>query len=549
MSRINTNVSSLVAQNSLAKTNKDLETSLERLSTGLRINRGADDPAGLIVSEQLRAEMEGTSQAIENIERASNVIATAEAALNEVNTLLLSMKSLVLESANTGAFSKEEIEANQLQIDSAIESITRIANTTSFAGLNLLNGSLDYITDGVQGSQITDLTVQNVSFGTNDNMPVTVEVLNSAENANLFISAVGDTAITGGSAIQSSISFEIMGNNGVEVFEFASGTATSAVVFAINSTKDSTGVSANLIDTSGIQLSSMEFGTDSFVSVRRLDGDANSTFETVSELYSVVSGPTTNTIVRDPALVGTSVVTQNPDGSTTTVDYTETAPPGANMEEITTTTRGGHPVERDEGADVLALINGNLAVGNGLEVSLRTQALNLELTLDADAAQKTNTPYTFNITGGGATFQIGPDVNSQQQVSLGIQSVAASNLGNTELGFLSDMKSGGSASLVSGSNPAEQAANADAILDSAIAEVTELRGTLGAFEKNTLNTTLASQQVALENLTSSESQIRDADFAKETASMTRAQVLQQAGQSTLSIANNSAQQVLALLQQ
>lgn len=277
MSRINTNVPSLLAQRNLARSNQALETSLQRLSTGLKINRGADDPAGLIVSERLRSEIQGVGQAIENVERASNVIATGEGALQEINTLLLSLKSLVVEAANTGAFSREEIEANQLQIDSAIDSISRISNTTSFAGLKLLNGSLDYITSGVVASQITDLQLQGVNFGTNTTVPVNVEVLNSAENATLFIEATGPS--TFGSALVSSITFEVGGDLGVEVFEFVSGTANSAVAFAINSVKDATGVSATIVNASAIQISSTAYGSDTFVSVRKLDNE-NTTFTT-----------------------------------------------------------------------------------------------------------------------------------------------------------------------------------------------------------------------------------------------------------------------------
>ena len=116
---------------------------LERLSTGLRINRGADDPAGLITSERLRSEIRGIDQAITNSQRASSVIAVAEGALIEVSDLLNSIKGLVVEAANTGGVSDEEIAANQLQVDSAIESITRIANSANFGGLKLLNGDLE----------------------------------------------------------------------------------------------------------------------------------------------------------------------------------------------------------------------------------------------------------------------------------------------------------------------------------------------------------------------------------------------------------------------
>ncbi|MEM0915286.1 MAG: flagellin [Planctomycetota bacterium] len=487
MTRINTNVPSLIAQRNLGASNLALETSLERLSTGLKINRGADDPAGLIVSERLRGDIAGVGQAVDNIERASNVIATSEGALAEINNLLIEMQSLVVEAANTGAFSKEEIAANQLQIDSAIDSITRIANVTSFGGLKLLNGSLDYITDGVTNSQIDDLQLYGVNFGTATSKAVEVEVLNSAERATLTISAANAT----GSGLLSSVTFEVQGATGVESFQFVSGTGTDSIRDAINAVKDATGVSASLTNTSAISLTSTAFGSEAFVSVRQL-GSGSESFRTVDA----------------------------PDGT---------------------------EINRDTGEDVLTLVNGALAAGDGLDVSLRTTVLNLELALASGAAQTLDT-YSFTITGGGANFQVGPDVNTQQQVGFGIQSVAASNLGNSIVGYLSDVRSGGDSSLTKGNDPASQARDAALILDAAVDEITTLRGRLGAFERNTLQTTLRSSQIALENLTSSESQIRDTDFAEETAQLTRAQILQQAGTQTLSIANSNAQSVLALLQ-
>ncbi len=485
MTRINTNVSALIAQNNLQRANSDLSTSLQRLSTGLKINRGADDPAGLIVSERLRTEIAGIGQAVDNIERASNVIATTEAALQEINSLLVSIKGLTIEAANTGAFSAEEIRANQLQIDSAVESITRISNTASFAGLKLLNGSLDYITSGVDSTQIDDVRIFGANFGTAETVPVSIEVLNSAETASLFISGnsagfAGQVAVSG--------TFEIRGQTGVEAFTVVKGQALSSLVFNFNQRKDATGVSASLVDatnqTSGVVLTSTEYGSDAFVSVRHLDGERLDTFDA----------------------------------------------------------QGGSQVNRDTGEDVLALVNGNVALGRGLDVSLNTSTLNLHLTLTSGAAQTLNTPYEFTITGGGATYQIGQEVNSQQQVGFGIQSVAASSLGNTIEGFLTSVASGGANSLLNG-----RAREAGEIIDLAIDQVSQLRGRLGAFEKNTLQTTLRSQQIALENITAAESTIRDTDFAEETSRLTRAQILQQAGTSTLAIANSTSQAVLALL--
>src|SRR5471032_3024905 len=112
MSRINTNVSSLIAQRVLAKNNTALNQSLERLSTGLKINSGADDPAGLIASENLQAEQAGISSAIDNANRASNIIGTAEGGLSEVSSLLTQLQSLVNQSANSGGLSPDEVQAN-----------------------------------------------------------------------------------------------------------------------------------------------------------------------------------------------------------------------------------------------------------------------------------------------------------------------------------------------------------------------------------------------------------------------------------------------------
>jgi flagellin len=487
MARIHTNVSSLIAQHNLSRTNDDLGVRLERLSTGLRINRGKDDPAGLIVSENLRSEIEGLGAAIENAERASNVIATGEAALNEIGNLLNSIKSLTVEAANSGALSNEEIEANQLEIDDAVASINRIAATTTFAGLNLLDGSLDYITSGVPTSAISDISVQQANFGTSDALPVSVEVISSAERANLFLS-------TGAASLTSSVTMEITGNKGSEVLEFVSGTALSAVEFAIDRVSDSTGVNAIITSgnagagTSALQFQTDGFGSDAFVSVRKLPGSAGGDFFQTHEAL------------------------------------------------------GGAAVDRDTGEDVLALVNGNLALGEGTSVKLNSSALNLEMQLTEAFAQSTNA-REFVVTGGGAKFQLGPEVTTTQQISLGIQSVNAAHLGNPSTGFLNSISSGGDNSLVNGN-----AAEASRILDQAITQVSVLRGRLGAFERNTLQTNVRSLQSALENVTASESQIRDADFAAETAALSRAQLLSNVGTNVLATANQNAGNVLQLLQ-
>ncbi|VAX39207.1 hypothetical protein MNBD_PLANCTO03-800, partial [hydrothermal vent metagenome] len=213
MSRINSNIPSLIAQANLNNNNAELQLRLERLSTGLRINRGADDPAGLIITERIRSDLNGIEQAIKNVERASSVIATTEGSLAEVTDLLTSIRALMVEAANTGANSKEERAANQLQIDSAIDSITRISNTATFGGLKLLNGSLDYTLSGVNTSEISQARINTASLINVDSLEVEVDVIASAQVGALYYN--GGTSPPG--LTLSATTLEIVGPSGVEV--------------------------------------------------------------------------------------------------------------------------------------------------------------------------------------------------------------------------------------------------------------------------------------------------------------------------------------------
>jgi|CXWL01.1.fsa_nt_gi flagellin len=477
MARINTNTASLIASRQLAKSHEALQLSLERLSSGLRINRGADDPAGLIISQNLRSEIEGVRQAIANSQRAANVVATTEGALNEVANLLNDIQSKVVEAANVGAVSDDEIRANQLQIDSAIESITRIANTTTFGGRKLLNGTLGYVTSGVNVTKITDLQVNGVTFGTASYIPVTVSVTQSAQHGQLFFKA---------SSITAAVTLELAGPSGVTTLPFLAGTKSSAIMAAVNLVSDATGISAsiNANPLSGIVLSSQEFGSDAFVQV--------SEFGTTPNVFNTVNAASAS-------------------------------------------------VKRDLGRDAAATINGANALGKGLDIFLNTTGLSVELRLKNSF--NTTGSTSFTITGGGAVFQLGPGVDTNQQVNFGVQSTAASRLGNGSLGYLSQVASGGDYSLTNGR--ADQAA---LIIAESIRQVSVLRGRLGAFEKNTIDTNVNQLNLTLENLTSAESTIRDLDFALETSNLTRTQILVSAGTSILGIANQTPQTVLGLLQ-
>ena len=139
MSYINTNVSGVIAVNNLNKNNASLQTSLERLSTGYRINSGKDDLAGLIAAQSLAAEQQATTTAISNAQLANNIIETAEGSLSEVSSLLVSLQGLVGNAANSAGLSQDEKDADQLQVDLILSTVNRISNSASFQGVKLLN--------------------------------------------------------------------------------------------------------------------------------------------------------------------------------------------------------------------------------------------------------------------------------------------------------------------------------------------------------------------------------------------------------------------------
>ena len=477
MSRINHNISSLQAMHKLIANQTSLSTSLERLSSGLRINRGKDDPAGLIASENLRAEIRGINGAIENSERANHVISTVEGALNEVSALLLQIRGLVNISANDGALADEELQANQLQIDSILESIDRISNTTQFNGKKLLDGSLEYTLSSVNTSDLAEVRLYGAKIPDGGTLPIVVEVTNSAEFAQVKFSGAGTSA-------DNVVSIRVAGNVGSEVFSFAASTAVSAMAATINSFKEVTGVSATVSGTAALYFNSTTYGSDSFVTVTSIGTD----------------------------------------------DFNTHAAGGSNS---TSTT--------DHGVDASVMVNGQAATVDGLEVTLRNNSLDMEFVMTASFGTALGTT-TFGVTGGGATFQLAPTVSTQGQVSLGIYSVSTGTLGNNDVGYLSSIRTGGDNALTDG-----KAISAQRIVDRAITQISVMRGRLGAFQKNTIETNVNSLQVALENVTASESAIRDTDFAKETAEMTRSQILVQATTTVLRIANTTPQNVLSLL--
>ena len=294
MTRINTNISSLTAQKTLARSQAQLQEALTRLSTGLRINVGKDDPAGLIASEALRADITAVQKAITNSQRANQMIATADSALGQVSQLLNDIRGLVSEAANKGALSAEQIAANQLQIDSSLEAIDRIAKVTQFQGQRLLDGSFDFITSGVDSSKITSLQIDQANFGSLSKIDVNVDIVSQASKAKLTYNY---------GALATDVVLEIAGKDGAEAFSFAAGSSIEDMAEAINLVSDALGVRAVVHQeaTAG-QVTASSFGSNNDVIIT-----ANQAGQAAGDIrvkYTKNSSATTS-VVYTPASGGT----------------------------------------------------------------------------------------------------------------------------------------------------------------------------------------------------------------------------------------------------
>jgi flagellin len=694
MSRINTNVSSLIAQKTLSRSNADLQISLTRLSTGLRINSGKDDPAGLIASENLRRDITSAAKAITNSERANQLIATADSALGQISNLLNDIRGLVVEAANTGVLSDEQIAANQLQVDSSLEAIDRIAQVTTFQGRKLLDGSLDFqITYATGGATVRDLNIDQANLGAVGSVDVdititvgatqalltssgfvpsdaiqaagTVSLLNTASTLN--VSAVAAGAADGAAGNQTDVVFQAAAdivqatgnlNLATTVGDFditavAGGAADGAIANATN-VVITTGAATVATYDAGTNTLNIEVAAGDTVQDIATAIDTDGAFVTSNvtngaTLYNAADNLTYNTPLlggsdgtTSAVYAGTTITVDVGIGATITEiataitadlagDFSATAGSGAgnafdiadygtftnpltggvdaaatdvldddlvvkvagatgaevftfeagatidqvanavnlvsdaigveavanagtlelrstafgsdafvDVEVLEEGIAGGFEAglsdTRTTGTDVVANVNGVTANGKGNTLSINTTTLDLSITVSDGSA----TDVSFTINGGGAVFQLGPQVVSNQQARIGIGSVNTGELGGVD-GRMYQLRSGNDADLSTSPRIGSL------IVDSAINKVTSLRGRLGAFQRTTLETNIASLNDTITNLTEAESSIRDADFAAESARLTRAQILVQSGTQVLAIANQNPQNVLALL--
>jgi flagellin len=491
--QINTNVTAMNALTNLDNVNSAVSTSIERLSSGLRINTAADDPSGYIISQNLKAQIGGLNQAISNSQEATNLIQTAEGGLSQVTSLLDSIRQLAVHAANTGVNDQVAVQADQTQISSALQSIQQIATQTQFGDKNLLNG-----TSGITASVVNVTAVGGIYFGgtiggsTTQSGNVTITVNNAASRAIAMNSAVTYASVN---ASISTVNGTTIGSGGTIVINGQSVNITGAqtvqsMLNAINNLSATTGVSAAFSSANGsgyVVLSQVNYGANFGI--------------TESESAGILGGVTGLSATGANATVTvTAMVLVN--GSTTTV----------------VTTFVGGRASTDSGLNVTD------TYGNSI---LLTEAGNKNL-----AAQAVG-----NVTAGSLQFQIG--ANAGQTVNTSLGNIQTVNLGNTAI-------SGQNLSLINVTT-AQGATNAIQVVDNAISQVTQLSANLGAFQNNVLNSAVQYMGVGVQNLSASESQIADTDVAAEVTSLTKNQIIEQAAVSVLAQANAAPQQVLKLL--
>ncbi len=492
---INTNITAMNALMNLTNVSNNVATDIQQLSSGLRINSAADNPAGLIISQSLQSQINGLNQAVANSQDANNLIKTADGALSEVSNLLQTIRQLAVHAANTGVNDQVAVQADQTQITSAVGSIQQIAQNTQFDGKNLLNG-----TSGISAAITDTKDLAGISIGGEFNNLATqsgtlsLKVTQVATRANVIgtvtyatvnssmSTASGTTIGNGGTIVINGQSFNITGSDTVQT-----------VLNDINNLSTSTGVSAQFSSANGsgtIVLTQQNYGAN----------------------FKVVENES-NALIAGTA--GTSAVGTNALASVTAYALVN------GTAQLTTALFTGGVSSTDSGLQ--------LTDANGNSILLTEAAL-------TDANTAFPVPMA-SITSGNLQFQIGANAGQVVYASLG--NVSAANLGTTVI-------AGQSVATIDVTT-AQGAANAMNITDAAIQQVSTLRAQLGAFESDTLNPTIQYLGVGAENLSAAQSQIQDTNVAASVVDMTKNQIIEQAATGVLAQANTEPQLVLKLI--
>jgi flagellin len=498
---LNTNIDSVVAQNNLNGSQALLSQSLQRLSSGLRINSAADDAAGLAISQQFTTQINGTNQAVNNANDAVSEAQTAGGALNTIVNNLQSIRTLAVESAN-GSNSASDRQALDQQVQQQIQEITQIASQTSFNGLSVLNGSSGVTTYQV-GANVGDTISINLSQGVEAGQigqvaTASSTVTNAALAGNLTLAVGTGAAVTVGASTAGAFT--------------ATGGATGSSSVDGGQTADSAFSKANAInaaDVSGLTASASTTATEAaaFTNVAAVTKAA--TYNLAINGVTIYGG--TSNVAAGTTLNVNQVATQINLFSSQDGNVTASVSGG----KLTLTAADGSNIDVSQH---IAAGAGGTVTGTGVDTSIA----------GADAAGKVNfgqvtLSANSNIAVGGGT-DVAAIGQANGSISLGTSTLANQNV-----------------LTVGGAN------NTIASVDAALATLSQFQSQLGSIQ-NRFTAAVSNLQSTSQNLTQSRSTIQDANFAQETANLTQAQVLEQAGISVLAQANQEPQLVLKLLQ-
>ncbi|MGI2111703.1 flagellin [Shewanella frigidimarina] len=498
---VNTNVTSMKSQNSLNGANSKLSTSMERLSTGMRINSAKDDAAGLQISNRMSSQINGIGVAMRNANDGISMAQTAEGAMSESTNILQRMRDLSLQSAN-GSNSADDRTSMQKEITSLQDELTRIADSTSFAGSKLVDGSF-----GTKNFQIGANANETISLTMSD-----VSAAAIGRKYQSFDSAAGTvsaTAVAGTEAAAGSLAIDIGGK--ASTIALQADMTAQDVQDKINSLEGVTDV----VVTGGVKVAA---------------ADASPSTQTLQ--FTAAGDDTLGITLDGGSAIDITGVTDLA-GMTAAVGGTDYTAAYTNGTDAT----GGYTISKTDGTDLVmtvALTDG----GDGTDNS--TMTLNGGTAITAAAA--TDTATTTNGTEAvlASTTDFTVDLTNAKLDS-GITSVS---VGGTDM----TLAAGTTFKSVAGVDLSTAAGAQDAIsvIDAAIASIDSQRADLGAVQ-NRMNFTISNLSNVQTNVTDARSRIQDVDFASETAQLTKQQILSQTSSAMLAQANQLPQTALSLL--
>ncbi len=581
---VNSNISSLNAQRQLLQSGQELDKASERLASGKRINSAADDAAGLAISNRQTSQIRGLDQAVRNANDGISLIQTAEGALDETTNILQRMRELSIQSAN-GIYSDTDRATLNAEVQQLKAEIDRIADTTSFNGQNILDGTL-----GDVKLQVGAQANQTIEFG--------VQGFSASSLGGSGGDLIGE-ALTGGTAGLFAVDGTDLSVNDVTLSSLTSSATLNDALDTMNADLDGKGVEVSALvsaEGSGVGTGALVAGTDTMtIAVTDGDGNAQSFVLTdtanMDELVSKINSETSVSATLNDAgklvLSQENVVSITVTGNTTDADqasgyvtndgtatnfslvFTDTSGTGAGVkvEALTTGTAATQDVlglnfQDDDGntlgANLTAnatndinagdlIING-VAVG-AIEAGADTAATVTEVIEEINKLSAETGVIAFE-AAAGSNDTIALRSTTGDAISIKYGDNAASDGANVlAITGLSEQNAATGAGSIAGVNisTAGAAQSAVSVIDAALEQINSTRSELGAVS-NRLDFTVSNLSNVSEKTSAARSQIVDTDFASETAKLSRAQVLQQASQAMLAQANARPQQVLSLLQ-